>query len=317
MHKMSSPLLSIIIPTKDRPLALQACLEGIGAALKTLKMAYPEDRIESEVIVCDDSTSSQTASFLKESWPSITYLNGPQKGPAANRNAGVTRSHGEWLVFVDDDCIPQPQWLLELYKNFPKNKALEGCISPQGPLKDLWKCPINLAGGNFWSANIAIKKDLFLKVGGFDPFFPYPAYEDTDLYLRLKKHTPIPFIKEAVVEHPVVYMALGEALKKEYRVLESRAYVLAKHSPGLLTKYNSGLSTKHSSGESWKHSLGASWKGGLKIIASEYYLCMKQILYSFQHRFWKGLLFHFLILFIFLPCLTHAFIKYRRLWRKK
>ncbi len=289
---MFPPLISIIIPTKDRPLALKACLEGIETALKILKMAYTEERIDSEIIVCDDSTSNKTASIIKQSLLSITYLKGPQRGPAANRNAGVARSCGEWLVFIDDDCLPEPQWLLKLYQNFSHNQALEGCILPQGPLKDLWKCPINLKGGNFWSANIAIKKKLFLKVGGFDPSFPYPAYEDSDLYLRLKKLTPIPFIKEAIVQHPVVYMTLREAIKKEYCVLASRAYLLAKHSQE------------------------ENLRGCLTVVASEYYLCMKQILYSLHKRFWKSSLLNSLILFFFLPWLTQSFLKYRRLWKK-
>ncbi len=289
---MCSPLISIIIPTKDRPLALKACLDGIAVALKTLKMTYPEERINSEIIVCDDSTSSKTASILKEFYPSIIYIKGPQRGPAANRNAAVARSCGEWLVFIDDDCIPRPDWLLKLYQNFSHNQAIEGCIVPQEALKDFWKCPINLAGGNFWSANIAIKKKLFLKVGGFDPFFPYPAYEDSDLYLRLKKLISIPFIKEAIVQHPVVYMTLREAIKKEYCVLASRAYLLAKHSQE------------------------ENFRGCLTVVVSEYYLCMKQILYSLHKRFWKSSLLNSLILFFFLPWLTLSFLKYRKLWKK-
>ncbi len=291
-YKMSSPSISIIIPTKDRPVALKACLEGVDTALKQLKMAYPEDRIDSEIIVCDDSTSSKTAIIVKQAFPSITYLRGPRKGPAANRNAGVAHSNGEWLVFIDDDCMPQPQWLLELYKNFHHHTALEGCIVPQGPLKDFWKCPVNLKGGNFWSANIAVKKKLFLEVGGFDPFFPYPAYEDTDLYLRLKKRTHIPFMKASVVGHPVVYLSFREALKKEYQVLESRAYLLAKHKQG------------------------EGFRGSLKVIAREYYLCIRQVLYSLHKRFWKSSLLNSLLLLVFLPWLTLSFLKYQKLWKK-
>ena len=36
------------------------------------------------------------------------------KGPAGNRNAGAARAMGEWIVFIDDDCIAQKDtfWLI-------------------------------------------------------------------------------------------------------------------------------------------------------------------------------------------------------------
>ncbi len=285
---MQKPFFSILIPTKDRPHSLRQCLHSIVSAAKNLEADLGPKGITYEIIVCDDSTSSDTHKLLALEFPFVRYLQGPHQGPAANRNKGAAISQGDWLIFTDDDCIADPQWLLQFYKNAHKSLALEGCIQPKGSFSDLWKCPINERGGNFWSANIAIKKDLFMQVGGFDSFFPYPAYEDTDLYLRLKKETNIAFIKDAIVFHPIVCFSLVEAIKKEFRVLRSRAYLLAKHHP---------------------HS---KLKGWLRVFFNEYHIQGFQLLHSLHQRLWKSALLNSLIIIFLLPCLILWTLKYHK-----
>ncbi len=62
--------------------------------------------------------------------------------------------------------------------------------------------PINIKGGKFWSCNIAIKKNIFLEIKGFDENFPYAAMEDVDFYLRVKSKSEVFFIRNAFVIHP-------------------------------------------------------------------------------------------------------------------
>ena len=40
-----------------------------------------------------------------ENFPDVCWGKGKQNGPAGNRNAGVERVSGKWIVFIDDDCI--------------------------------------------------------------------------------------------------------------------------------------------------------------------------------------------------------------------
>jgi glycosyltransferase involved in cell wall biosynthesis len=285
---MQKPFFSIIIPTKNRPHSLRECLSSIVVAGESLEAYLGPKGISYEIIVCDDSTSQGTHKLLELEFPCVRYMQGAHQGPAANRNKGAAISQGEWLIFTDDDCIAHPQWLLHFYKNAHQSLALEGCIQPKGSFLDLWKCPINDRGGNFWSANIAIKKDLFTKVGGFDSFFPYPAYEDTDLYLRLKKETKIAFIKEAIIFHPIVCFGFEEAMKKEFRVLRSRAYLLAKHN------------------------LNNTPKGWLKIFFNEYRIHGSQLLHSLRQRLWKSALLNSFIIVFLLPCLMFWTLKYHK-----
>jgi glycosyltransferase involved in cell wall biosynthesis len=115
-------------------------------------------------------------------------VEGPKKGPAANRNKGAQTAKGKWLVFIDDDCLPDKELLLEYEKSIESNpavKAFEGAIFPDNwelLKKDMAECPINIHGGYFWSANVCINKEIFFKINGFDEDFILAAQEDQLLY---------------------------------------------------------------------------------------------------------------------------------------
>lgn len=239
INKMSPLLFSVIIPTCNRNKALGLCLERLGPAQQeNMTLIAPENTDASktpytyEVLIIDDSPNARACPFAQEHFPWARWEAGPKKGPAFNRNQGAKSACGEWLIFTDDDCLPQKQWLWQFAQALQSVEcyALEGSILPDGdPNADLSVCPINHTGGNFWAANIAIKKTLFHTVGGFDEQFLRPKLEDSDLYLRLKEKTTIPFVKEALVLHPVQQLSLIQACKKEYLDLPSHAYFLAKH----------------------------------------------------------------------------------------
>ena len=133
---MHYPLFSIIIPSKDRPQSLKACLESVVVACQALQSYLAaKDRVY-EIIVCDDGLSPDARTLL-QAFRAVRYLEGPHQGPAANRNAGAKASQGIWLIFIDDDCIANPEWLLELYKHTARSQALEGCIHPTAHFEDL------------------------------------------------------------------------------------------------------------------------------------------------------------------------------------
>jgi GT2 family glycosyltransferase len=162
--------------------------------------------ISAEVIVSDDALESNAEALVAERFTWAKWMDGPKRGPAANRNNAVRNASGEWVVFIDDDCIPSARWLIALAVGAETEEypVLEGKTVPQGrQLRADFDCPINLKGGNLWSCNFAIRRSVFLEIGGFDEKYPFPAMEDVDLCFRIrKKQFPIRFIADAVVEHP-------------------------------------------------------------------------------------------------------------------
>ncbi len=193
-------LLSVIIPTCNRNDFLARCLDCLQPTNQTL------DASKYEVIVTDDGKNGQ-AEKLVQQYPWAKWVKGPQKGPASNRNNGARLAQYEWLVFVDDDCLPANIWL-EGYANAIAQygnsiKVFEGLTDADKPRERFdEESPVNLTGGFLWSCNFAILKSYFLELGGFDELFPFPAMEDTDLHVRIKKTQQIQFVSEAKVIHP-------------------------------------------------------------------------------------------------------------------
>jgi GT2 family glycosyltransferase len=160
-----------------------------------------------EVVVTDDGSQSTAEALVQKKFPWARWFPGPRRGPAANRNFGAIKATGEWLLFLDDDCVPVGGWL-EAYAaatiNSPNISVFEGRTVPQGlQTRADQECPSNLQGGHLWSCNFAIKRRLFLDLQGFDEQFPLAGMEDIDLQVRLEKMgCPILFVPGACVEHP-------------------------------------------------------------------------------------------------------------------
>jgi len=191
---------SVVIPTRERPVELAKCLTRLAPGAQTFSAA------DYEVIVTDDGRSTAEVEITRNS-PSVRWTKGPQRGPAANRNHGASLARGEWLVFTDDDCLPDPGWLAAFAAAIADDASVavwEGrtyCAERNpGPLRF---APVNESGGFLWSCNFAIRSEIFRGLGGFDAQFPSAHLEDVDFYRRLKDagHAG-KFLPAASVEHP-------------------------------------------------------------------------------------------------------------------
>lgn len=193
--------LSVVLPTYKRVQDLRLCLTDLRKAAEHTPGATLD------VIVTDDSPDDISQKMVHSEFPEFRWVQGPQKGPASNRNNGVAQADSEWIIFLDDDCLPQPSWikayLAAIHAN-PGDSLFEGrtlADRPQNSLDE--ESPINETGGYLWSCNFAVKKAAFNQLGGFDEDFPAAAMEDVDFRMRLKKagYNPV-FVEDALVIHP-------------------------------------------------------------------------------------------------------------------
>lgn len=217
--------LSIIIPTYKRNDLLTKCLDQLTPEAQTL------DSSQYEVIVTDDSPDFEAKVFLNQNYPWAKWIEGPHKGPAANRNNGASVAKGDWLVFFDDDCIPDRIILEEYLQSIQKSPGInvfEGRIYVDRPKQRMdEEAPVNETGGYLWSCNFCINRTTFKKMNGFDESFPYAAMEDVDLNYRLKQSgESILFLNKAAVCHPWRIMGGKTAFKKKEH---STKHYLHKH----------------------------------------------------------------------------------------
>lgn len=196
------PIFSIIIPTYRRDHQLFQCLELLAPYFNS-DPPHPL-RLHLELIVSDDARDQHLRMLLLQRYPWCRYTMGPACGPAANRNNGAHQASGDWLVFTDDDCLPQPGWIEAYAQHMDQCMVMEGKTTAADRRTRLdQECPINETGGYLWSCNFAIKRELFLQLGGFNEIFPVAAMEDVEINYRINKAGFIrKFLPNAEVKHP-------------------------------------------------------------------------------------------------------------------
>jgi GT2 family glycosyltransferase len=232
----TTPLLSVIVPTCHRNEDLTRCLKQLQPQSQGNAADGPgavrRDDFTYEIIVSDDGSRSTAEGLIRDQFPWVRWCSGPRRGPAANRNSGARNARGQWVLFLDDDCIPSSGWIsayASAIRSFPDCKLLEGQTigGPNSQTHSDHETPLNLQGGLLWSCNFGISRELFLDVGGFDEKFPVAYMEDTDLQFRLKERGYVSkFVPDARVQHPWrrrkrIYFAIAYA--------RSLCYFVAKH----------------------------------------------------------------------------------------
>lgn len=194
---MHIPFFSVVIPTYNRLARLRQVINGLE------QQAY---RAESyEVIVISDGSTDGTDGYLEtyRGTLRLRWLSQANKGPAAARNAGVQAAAGEYILFVDDDLVPEPQLLEEHARS---HHEADGDVVVLGPLLTpdgfemapwvRWEQEMLMKQYNamlrgdwqatarqFYTGNASLRRSYIIAAGGFDENFR--RAEDVELAYRL------------------------------------------------------------------------------------------------------------------------------------
>lgn len=209
--KTKTPLFSVIIPTYERPEELRICLNAVA------RIDYPT--VKFEVIVVDDGSKSPPEGMVSSYSDrlDIKLITQSNTGPGGARNTGAENAKGKFLVFTDDDCEPDPQWLKEYEKAFSKypDNIIAGKII-NALVKNLFSSTNQLLvdylyayhnsdpeDANFFNtSNISIPREAFIKLDGFDVHTIRDTAEDRDLCERwLLSGQKITYIDTSIVYH--------------------------------------------------------------------------------------------------------------------
>lgn len=185
-----------------------------------------------EVIVVDDGSTDDTAARAGK-YP-VRILRKSNGGPASARNLGVREAHGDVILFIDSDCVPQPTWLKSMTEPFGNGEisGVKGIYTTRQKSLvarfvqlEFEERYMMLAGNSCIdfvdSYSAAFRKDDFLSVGGFDESFPKADNEDVDLSYKLARSgCKMVFRPEGVVEH----LQHPDSLLKYIRVKFSRGF---------------------------------------------------------------------------------------------
>lgn len=192
--------ISVIIPTHNRPSRLRDCLDCLAA--QRLDEAF-------ETIVVDDASDHPAAvknTVVDSELEDVTLLRcNESQGPAAARNKGASWAAGDLLVFTDDDTLPDEDWLTQIKDAATEYDLIEGRVAPAKRATSPYKRIVaSENGGEFLTANLAVTRDLFDEVGGFETAYQDAFREDTDFgFAARDAGASATFADDAVVYHPV------------------------------------------------------------------------------------------------------------------
>lgn len=189
--------LSIVIPTKNRP-------EYLDELLRSLHNQVSGNNVE--IIVVDDKSKTINLKKNRKLCQNLNINLLEQKdsnGSGEARNRGIKEASSNWIAFLDDDVIPDKDWISNVLKelnNISKTAVgIEGKVICEG--NGLWDREVeNLKGNLFLTANIIYQKEILEKAGFFDKrFLKYG--EDQELAIRAQEFGEIVFHPSILVKH--------------------------------------------------------------------------------------------------------------------
>lgn len=224
--------VSVVIPAYNEEATIGRCIDALT------KQNY--SKISYEIIVVDDGSTDRTCGVVRR-YKKVRLIAQRRGGPGKARNTGVKKAKGVYVLFTDADCTPGKNWIKEMTSGFKDDKiaAVQGTYRTkqhsvvarlaQYEIEDrhrrLGRSAMSIATGC-----AAVRRDVFLKLGGFATAEKGVFGEDTEFAYRLvEAGYRIAFAPSAFVyhSHPA---RLADYLKQKYgRGVMTGAFLLRRH----------------------------------------------------------------------------------------
>lgn len=187
-------MISIIIPTLNEE-------EYLEPVIKSIKNQHFKDY---EIIVSDGSSDDKTIEIAKKY--TDKFIVSKKRGISVQRNTGVKIAKGDILLFLDADTTLKQDFLTHMNNAFNDKNVVSavGYVRSYGRKRDRVTLRsyseavriLSVLRPYMCGSCMAVRKNIFEKVGGFDENL-YTA-EDVDIGLKIRKYGKCKFIRNAI-----------------------------------------------------------------------------------------------------------------------
>jgi GT2 family glycosyltransferase len=249
--RAGAPSVSVVIVTYNRADSLAEVLALLRA----------QDLAPAEVVAVNGPSTDGTAALLA-TMPDVKVVDCPETNIAAARNLGVAAAAGDVVAFLDDDTLPEPEWLSSIVAALV-SRPVAGVGGPYRRRSGLALEHLHLVGdrlgetrrvdagdpvewyANPWSdrfvvlpgGNSAYWRSAIVDVGGYDEAFAFGG-EEGDLAIRLRWAG---YLLGETLDPVVYHLALANddrdanaTVRSRYKFLRSKAYFARKHGQAAL-----------------------------------------------------------------------------------
>jgi glycosyltransferase involved in cell wall biosynthesis len=142
------PRVTVIVPCFNAAGRIRVLLDAMQ------QQSYPQELYR--LVIVDDGSTDETREIVA-SYPGVTLLRQKNGGSYKARNTGIRQSSGEIIVFTDDDCRPEPDWL---------RRGVDAFFDPEvdlvaGRVKIESRDPRSLI--ELFDANFHLKQELYVR----------------------------------------------------------------------------------------------------------------------------------------------------------
>ncbi|MCE9642940.1 MAG: glycosyltransferase [Candidatus Andersenbacteria bacterium] len=205
----TTPLVSIIIPTKNSAKTLLACITSIK------RQTYSNI----EYIVVDNYSLDATQDIAKNNKARL-MITGNER--SAQRNAGANHAHGEFLLFIDSDMELLPEVVDECVNIMQEHKNIQAIVIPEDSFgTTLWAACKNFERSTYANSSWLhgarfFRSSAFTSISGFQE--DIIGAEDFDIHTRTVNAFGLSGIgySSIAIRHNEGALTLTHLLKKKY-----------------------------------------------------------------------------------------------------
>lgn len=190
-----------------------ACYNHDQFIRQAVKSAYQQDYSNKEIIVINDGSTDNSAETLRELEKKykIKVINQENKGVIAARNRAISQSTGDYIICLDaDDYFASSDVVSTMISKIEENKnygVVYGNYSKFGAEKCLVDVKMGTIGQFLTGCNMSvtslIRKDLFMKIGGFADCMK-EGFEDTELFIRLAQVCQFAKVEKTIFNYRIL-----------------------------------------------------------------------------------------------------------------